>query len=564
MKFLWLLLFLSINCHLTAQDITLTYKKDDGVTVKNIPIKQNFQIISIEGIKNFKTFAITVGNLPANHKLSFRDDASIEFGLIIANGSKSITSGVDLNNIRIKIFREDDKNVKTEFASILFQILPTSKLTVISKVTALINQPNKVCEPCKFKGNSLSYDYSKNSFCYVSNTKWYGMNLSNGRPIVGHPFSFTVKNINPFRDSVIISNETLNLNTDVPVLFNKAFFSPDLQTRDPKQESILADVFELGEQIKKIIALLKDSKECTDICSAIQQTKDETENHFAQNHNFDSKKSDLISFIIANLDGIEPLYRDSVSTILNNYRNFCNTKNYFNYNIPQIENADQYIFTLSVIPKVGANSYSVVDRKPITVNTVGGLKVDFSSGLFLTRLRDERFSLKPDSTVIQNSYGGDSLVFNKRNQIVQLSDDKNLDFGVAALMHFYPRISPSFNVALSLGAGLSIGPNPAIRYLGGGSLLFGKSARIGMSYGWAAGFVDVLADGYQNQQYISTSDTKAITKKVFKAKNFFAVTLNIPLFKSKVKTDEPKKEDSKEDSTKEDAKQDSSTSTEKK
>lgn len=555
MKAIYLLILSVLTQIVTAQDIKLDYIDKSGKAVRNISIPKGTRILSTEDVESFKTFTITVKNLPASHKILVLDDIGDQIGLFTGDGNKSLTAG-ELSNKRFTIIHEDDKGIKEDFAIVLVQVLSKSKFSLTNKIPALLKAPDKVCEPCKFKGNALTYDFSNNSITHQSNLKWFGMNIKGGYPLVGKPFSFIVININPFRDSVVIGSETVNFNTDAPELFNKAFSAPALEALNKNQLAILADVFELGEQIKRIISALKDAKECIDICSIIQQTKIETEKHFAVEYQFDSTKTDLISFILQNMDAeIDPLHRDSVSKILNDYRNFYNARNYFNYNIPQIQNVDQYIFTLSVLPKAGVKSHTIVDRQPITINTVGGVKFDFSSGLFVTKLRDQRFSLRPDSSIISNSYGGDSLVFNKRNQILQLNDEKKLDFGIAALMHFYPRVTTYINFGLTLGAGVSIGPNPAIRYLGGGSLLFGKSGRLGVSYGCAAGFVDVLADGYQNQQYISLSDAKAVTKKAFKTSNFWAVTFNIPLFKSKVKTEETKKEET-ESPTKEGDKKD--------
>lgn len=542
MKLSALLISCFITITATAQDITLDYTNDNGITIKHIAITKGMKILKVKGVATFTKFTITVKNLAANNKLHFNDDAGALIHTFSADGTSLLTSVVDLNNAILEIIAEDNNAVKTEFAKILIENLPASSFNIISKVPELATVTNTVCEPCTFLGNAIVYDFASNSFSYKNKIKWAKLNLANGHPVVGHPFTFSVKNINPFRDSVIISSETMDFNTEVPELFNKAFFSPALLSLNPQQAKILSDVIEMGQQINKIIEILKSSKECTDICTIIQKVKDETEKYFTTQYNFDPQKGDLNNFIFIQLDGMDPLYRDSVTTILNNYRSFYNTRNYFNYNIPQIQNVDQYIFTLSVLPKAGAKSHTVVDHQPVTVNTVGGVKFDFSSGLFITGLRDERFSFRPDSTVIRDVNGADSIVFNRRNQIIQLSDDKKSDFGVAALMHFYPRITPFFNIGLTLGAGVSIGPNPSIRYLGGGSLILGKSGRLIVSYGCAAGFVDVLSDSYQNLQYVSLTDTKAISKKAFKTNSFFAVTFNIPLFKSKIKADESKEE----------------------
>ncbi len=448
MKYFCLFILHFTICTASAQTISLQYIKSDGTASARLPVSEKTRTLIIDGVKVLTKFDITVAGLKANHKIILLDDTGTPLGnTITADGKKAITSVADLANVAIKIIHEDDQGVKKVFAEVLFQVLPKAKLDMIGKITGLTTLTGKVCEPCPAKGNAIKYDFSQRSFSYDKNIKFLGINFSNGRPVVGEPYSFSVININPFRDSVIISSETIDFNTEVPALFNQAFFSAAQQALNTQQTAILADVIELGEQLKRIKATLKDAKECADICEVIQQVKDQTESYFT-GHGFDPKTTDLITFILTNLDGINPLYREQVIEVLNDYRNFYNTKNYFRYDIPKVQNVDQYIFNLSVLPKSGAQSFRVIDHQPIPVNTVGGFKFDFSSGLFVTNLLDDHYHLKPDSTVIRNSYGGDSLVFNKRHQIIQQNDDKKLDFGVSALMHFYPRITTNVNIKL--------------------------------------------------------------------------------------------------------------------
>lgn len=438
---------------------------------------------------------------------------------------------------------EDGSNVKTLFAEFVFQVLPDAQINITPGITALITGPASVCQPCNYDQTALVYNFGKNSLEYKK--RWL---LTKGHPIVGKSYTFSVISFNPFRDSIIIGSETADFNTDVPELFNKAFFSPALlagpiATRD----AILADVLALGTQLNEIIDALKNLKECEDICGIVQTAKTNIEAHFQTKYSYKAQNPDLIAYLLVILEDVQPLYKDQVVSILNKYRSFYSIKNYFNYNIPQVQNVDAYIFTLSVIPKVGLKSNTVVDKQPIYVPTLGGFKIDFSTGLFITSLYDHRFNLRPDSSVIRNSYGGDSIVFNRRNQIVRQTNDENLDFGVSALAHFYPRLTPSVNFALSLGAGLSIDKDPSIRYLAGGSLLLGRKGRLAITYGCAAGFVDRLDDSYQNLQFTSISDKKAITKKSFRTKGFWSVTFNIPLFKPKVKEAAPPVEEKTEE-----------------
>jgi hypothetical protein len=539
---------------IAAQDISLQYVNQQGNTTSNM-IKKDTKEIIIEDQPNLTKFTVIVNNLATNHKIILLDPDDEEIGTYSTSGAvQSFTSGTALNNKKLTVIYVDDKNVRTVYATVaVLNKLPVSQLDVTNQLTAWMAGTKKVCDPCKYAGNALEYDLASNSLDYKDRIVWSKkFKFTNGRPLVGKPFTFSIKNVNPFRDSVIISSATQNYNTEVPELFTKAFFSPGKTVGAATDEAkILADVLALGEQIETITIALKNSKECENICQIIQQTKDAIEKHFQNVYKFDPTKQELVSFLADRLQKINAAYKEKVSKIINDYRNFYNARDYVDYNIIQIENVDEYIFTLSVVPKSGAQLYRIIDKQPVSVLPVGGFKFDFSSGLFVTGLRDQRFTLRPDSTVIQNSFGGDSIVYNRRNEIIQQSEGKKVDFGVSALMHFYPRITPNVNLGLSLGAGLSIGPDPSIRYLGGVSLLLGKSGRFILTYGCAAGYVNVLADGYQNLQFTSLSDKNTMTKKSFKTRGFWGLTFNIPLFKSKVNTDEAKPEEKKEEESKE-------------
>ncbi len=517
-----------------CQDITIQYKKANGVTVTAIPIKKDTKQIVLENAPNLRNFTIVAQNIPIGVKLNFADknDKVIPPGdYTAADISKNYTAPADLNDKALIIYLIDGNGIKTQFARVaLLDQLPNSQLDIASPLSTWMTNVKKVCEPCDTEGRALIYDFSKNTFPKNDfkhwPKKWARVNAS---------YKFIVKNINPFRDSVMIGSEFANYNTDIPDLFTKAFFSSVAAVgSDPQEAEILSDVIALADQIDVIMNNLKQAKECDEICSFIQKTKESTEKHFHDNYQFDASKNDLVSFIADRLQGINDTYKDNVANALLKYKTFINVRNYFTYYIPRVQNVDAYIFNLTIIPKKDAQLPAIVDHQPITIPTLSGWKFDFSTGLFLTGLRDQNFNLIPDSSVIRNSNGGDSIVFNRSNQIVQQTDERGVDFGVAALMHIYPRISPSFNISATIGAGLSIGPNPSIRYLGGGSLLFGRNGRLALTYGCAAGFVEQLADPYQNDQFISLNDKSKITKKVFKTGSFVSLSFSIPIFKSKV------------------------------
>lgn len=535
MKIIYTIIAVTLTATSLAQDISFTYSNADGVTQPEIIIKKDTKQIILTNAPGLKKFVIAIQTLAPGNRIIIKDRLDEQIGdpYSPGDGNKAYQSQSALNNNKMSIYLEDSNNQIKLFAGIMvLDKLPESNLDIVSSLASWKTKAEAVCTPCAYDGRSLTFDFADKSLTRSKRPSPSKVKILGAK--VGKPFMLIIKNINPFRDSIIISQETANYNTDVPDIFTKAFFSTALKGENDVSQ-LLADVLELGNQVDAIINSLKNSRECDKICEVIQNAKNDAEAQF-KNYGFDPSKKDLVSFLADELQNINEVYKDKVAAVLAKYQSFINTRNYFNYLVPQVQNVDEYIFTLSILPKSGEKLATNIDHQPISVKTVGGFKFDFSSGLFMTGLRDQQFTLKPDSTVIQNSYGGDSIVFNKRNQIIKLNDNKKVDFGVSALMHCYPRITPYFNVGLSLGAGVSVGPDPSIRYLGGVSFLFGKSGRLSLTYGCAAGFIDALADGYQNLQYTSQSDAKVLTKKVFRTRSFWGIGFNIPLFKSTVDT----------------------------
>ncbi len=534
MKLLLLCAACMISVFSFCQEVTFQYKNENGVTEPPVPIKGDTKKISIKK-SNLTEFTIIATGIPEGGKLVFADKNDIAIGEYLpADQQKEFKSRADLNNKGLIVYLVNKEGKKTQFAKLaLLDELPSSEFNVTESLSSWMAIVGKVCEPCNVSGRAMEYDFSKNLVSPRSFTSWPKKYAK-----VNSPYQFIVKNINPFRDSVILSSETVNYNTEVPDLFTKAYFSTAAVGLAEDNAALLADLLALKEQIAVIVNSLRQARECDDICSFIQKTKDKTEDYFKNNYQFDASKKDLISFLADALQGINEAYKEDVTEALTSYKAFINARNYFSYYIPGIQNVDAYEFNVTILPKSGAQLPVIVDHQPVTVPVLGGWKFDFSSGVYLTRLRDQSFSLKPDSSVISNSFGGDSIVFNRRNQIFFQNGEKGSDFGVTALMHIYPRISPFINISATIGAGLSIGPNPSIRYLGGGSLLFGRNGRLALTYGCAAGFVEQLAAPYQQGQFVSTSDKSQLTKKSFTTNSFMSVSFSIPLFKSKVKASE--------------------------
>lgn len=120
-----------------------------------------------------------------------------------------------------------------------------------------------------------------------------------------------------------------------------------------------------------------------------------------------------------------------------------------------------------------------------TVAVEGGWKIDFSSGLLLSSLVNESFTVKEENGV--------GTILKKQGDV--------LNYGPGALMHFYYR-------PFGAGVGLGIFTNnfANVQYVLGPSVLFGNQNRFCLNGGVTMGKVTRLADGLEVGGPLITQD----------------------------------------------------------
>lgn len=205
--------------------------------------------------------------------------------------------------------------------------------------------------------------------------------------------------------------------------------------------------------------------------------------------------------------------------------------------IASLGNYDELGITVKLTPKanqqVGVRLDSVVNRVPL--NLYGGIKVDVSTGLFYSFIDQPSYSIRKDSTIVKSSKGADSTA-SRYGSIIKEGGSAG-KMGFATMVHFYSRWGTSVNVALSFGAGLTLIDDPQLRYMAGASLLFGRTNRVALTFGYMAGRVKQLSDVYLNEdesfRKVPFADTQLTTKKVTGHGCFLAVSYNFPLLKRK-------------------------------
>ncbi|MBI1780587.1 MAG: hypothetical protein HYR66_04380 [Sphingobacteriales bacterium] len=143
-------------------------------------------------------------------------------------------------------------------------------------------------------------------------------------------------------------------------------------------------------------------------------------------------------------------------------------------------------------------------RKEEELRISNGFKVDFSSGIFLTGLKDETYIFK-DTSVSYTPSGGDPRDTSGKYIIRENTSPRKLGFGI--LVHGYPRLSSNYNLGITTG--LSINTNTEVNLMAGLSLMLGSVRRIVFSGGFIWGKANRLSnsvkEGFFRKENTNTS-----------------------------------------------------------
>jgi hypothetical protein len=144
----------------------------------------------------------------------------------------------------------------------------------------------------------------------------------------------------------------------------------------------------------------------------------------------------------------------------------------------------------------------------------GGVKIDFSTGLFATGIYDRQYSVHEDSdpdntfTVIAD---GDTTEHRKRYFLLKGSGEAEegfvipADFAIGSMMNIHARFSEVVSLGGTVGLSTSLRGN--FQLLLGGVITFGKFQRISLHGGAAFGWYSDLKNGYEVYSD-SSEDTK--------------------------------------------------------
>jgi len=196
-----------------------------------------------------------------------------------------------------------------------------------------------------------------------------------------------------------------------------------------------------------------------------------------------------------------------------------NKNNFFVASDPIQAEKDVINFNIKISPRKNINSSSVLETRnfPTNVPIKGGVKIDFSTGLFITTgLYDREYN-----TSVSASDSTMSIISeNTNNSIAQLS--------LGALMHISPRWTSSFKPGFTFGFGLNSNDLSNANVFIGASAMFGNQERFIISTGVSLANVNYLNGKFQLDSNIETSKLNVeLTEKVTKAGWFVSFTYNL-------------------------------------
>ncbi|QIL42369.1 hypothetical protein G7074_25780 [Pedobacter sp. HDW13] len=202
----------------------------------------------------------------------------------------------------------------------------------------------------------------------------------------------------------------------------------------------------------------------------------------------------------------------------------------------QVQNFDELSYLIDIRSRPGRLTGLKLDTlQRFTFPVHGGFKVDVSPGLFYTKLSQPVYSLNSDSVMGKTIKGADTVL--SRSKSILREKGSNGQVGFSTMVHFYWRWGTAFNIAASIGAGLTLMDKPQVRYFGGLSFLAGRVNRLALTVGYTAGRIEELSDRYYNTdnsfKVVNNNETALSTKKVLKGDVFISLGYNFPLLKRK-------------------------------
>lgn len=417
------------------------------------------------------------------------------------------------------------------------------------------------CGACYPVTERLEYDFKTNKTTYYDEKG----NVVTPMPSVkvGSSVEFRIKNVNPLYYNVEISDSVVNLNKEISKLLGLLNAPPQVNgltgTSDGAAVHATSDTCALTFSDSLGVAL-------TEVAATLIRVQGQI-NDFSPYEDvlcirkyFSGIKTSLDSGIRAYFSGkgifsyegfmqrvkSENIpYDDDLRKTVESVYNMLSVKQWsYVHKIPVVENVDALDIIFKIKPKDEQVALPVMNNSRVRLYTKGGFTWSVSSGIYFANgMANQQFSVRSDSDIVARANGIKDSVINRRGTLYAESDNKKSEFGFSSFFHFYPRISPGFNVSGLLGAGVTFEDKPQVRYFTGIGFLFGKETRIGLNFGGIFGRISQLSDQYTKDasgayKPLSPAETTAGLqyKKRFIVKPFISLTYNLSFLKSSSST----------------------------
>lgn len=224
------------------------------------------------------------------------------------------------------------------------------------------------------------------------------------------------------------------------------------------------------------------------------------------------------------------------------------------YSIPKISESDELFITIDVSPleqiqqpvSTTEKTTSVLQKNTPKINifptqrvrsdqfpvpVFGGFKIDFSTGLFFSGLKNDTYTLQQDSITGLGSTGQDSTL--ARGSYVVKEKESKFDMGIGAFAHGYTRLLRGVDLAATIGGGINF--DKQLRYMTGLTLLFGNHNKLAIGGGIAFGKVEKMSNSlesaYTNQSLVPSSITSVETVSVFTNSWYLSATYSFRIGK---------------------------------
>lgn len=203
----------------------------------------------------------------------------------------------------------------------------------------------------------------------------------------------------------------------------------------------------------------------------------------------------------------------------------------YQYNVPQVKNVDYLVFKLNLKGKENNRNYRLnMKDEEIQIPVKGGMRIDFTTGPFMSFFNETAYGLKPDS--IYSKTKPDSAI-RTGTRIVSQNKGNIPHFGIATMLQIYPRLFP--NVCLAPCIGIGINTDLSYSFLAGGSIILGREQRVSLNFGYSCNFTKQLSSA-NNVGDFESADYTIKTVSTYKSGFFISLCYNIGLSSKKSNT----------------------------